>query len=138
DLAVAAHPDNVVSVLLGKGNGTFETHIDYATGNGGGNGAVALADFNRDGRVDLAMAGRFGDGIVGILVGKGDGTLKSPVGYDPAGLFGRSIAVGDFNGDGKLSLAVTFANLGNGTASSLALLPSNRDRIFSRAPTLPT
>jgi VCBS repeat protein/FG-GAP repeat protein len=138
DLAVAAHPANVVSVLLGKGDGTFETHIDYATGNGGGNGAVALADFNRDGRVDLAMAGRFGDGIVGILVGKGDGTFQSPVGYDPAGLFGRSIAVGDFNGDGKLSLAVTFANLGNGTASGVGMLPGNGDGSFSGGSTLAT
>jgi hypothetical protein len=135
DLAVAAHPANVVSVLLGKGDGTFEPHVDYATGNGGGNGAVAVADFNRDGRADLAVAGSFSGGIVGILLGNGDGTFQSPVGYDPAGLFGRSLAVGDFNGDGKYDLVITYAN---GTASAVSVLPGNGDGSFSQGSTLAT
>src|ERR1700752_4126719 len=125
DVAVAAHPANVVSVLLGKGNGTFEPHVDYATGNAGGNEAVEVADFNRDGKADLVVAGSFSAGIVGILQGNGDGTFQSAAGYDPAGLFGQSMAVGDFNGDGKFDLIVTFANFGNGTASGVNVLTGN-------------
>jgi len=138
DLAVAAHPANVVSVLLGRGDGTFQPHVDYATGTGGGNGAVVVADFNRDNRADLAVAGRFGAGVVGILQGNGDGTFQSPVGYDPAGLFGRSLAVGDFSRDGKLDLVVTYANFGNGTASGVTVLPGNGDGSFSQGSTLAT
>jgi hypothetical protein len=131
DVAVAAHPANVVSVLLGKGNGTFEPHVDYATGNAGGNAAVAVADFNQDGKADLVVAGSFSGGIVGILQGNGDGTFQSAASYDPAGLFGQSMAVGDFNGDGKFDLIVTFANFGNGTASGVNVLTGNGDGSFS-------
>src|SRR5262249_28873301 len=133
-----APPANVVSVLLGKGDGTFKPHVDYATGTGGGNGAVAVADFNRDGRADLAVAGRFGSGIAGILQGNGGGTFLAPVSFEPAGLFGRSLAVGDFNGDGKIDLVVTFANFGNGTASGVSVLPGNGDASFSAGRTLST
>ena len=140
DLAVAAHPANVVSVLLGKGDGTFEPRVDYAAGNAGGNGAmaVAVADFNRDGKADLAVAGSFSAGTVGILQGNGDGTFQLPTGYDPAGMFGQSLAVGDFNGDGKLKLAVTYANFGNATASGVSVLPGNGDGSFSQGSNLAT
>jgi hypothetical protein len=149
DVAVAAQAQSahVVNVLLGKGDGTFEPHVDYATGNAGNIRAVAVADFNRDGKADVAVAGRFdtgivgylqGTGIVGILQGNGDGTFQSPVGYDPAGLFGRSLVVGDFSGDGKLDLVVTYANFGNGTASGVSVLPGNGDGSFSQGSTLAT
>lgn len=135
DLAVAAHPANVVSVLLGRGDGTFQSHVDYSTGNGGGNGAVTIADFNRDGKADLAVAGSFSAGNVGLLQGNGDGTFQSPVSYDAAGLFGQSLAVGEFNGDGKLDLVVTY---GNGSASGVSVVPGNGDGSFSQGSTLPT
>jgi len=54
DLAVAARSENVVSVLLGKGDGTFQLRVDYAAGDPW---AVAVADFNQDGKADLAVAG---------------------------------------------------------------------------------
>jgi hypothetical protein len=72
--------------------------------------SVAVGDFNGDGKLDLAVAntqdpGGPNNGTVSILLGDGTGnfTLASSPG---AGNYPYSIAVGDFNGDGKLDLAV--------------------------------
>jgi hypothetical protein len=138
DLAVATHPANVVSVLLGNGDSTFQPHVDYAAGNAGGYGAVAVADFNQDGKDDLGVAGGFSGGIVGIAEGNGDGTFQPAVAYDPGGLFGRSLAIGDFNGDSKLDLVISFANFGNATASGASVILGNGDGTFAQATTLPT
>ena len=63
------------------------------------------ADFNGDGKLDLAMANQ-NDGTVSILLGNGDGTFQPPA--NVGGFITPTwIAVGDFNGDGKLDLAVT-------------------------------
>ena len=80
-----------------------------------GNGAVAIAsaDFNNDGKLDLAVVNQT-DNNVNILLGVGDGTFVA----NPA-LTGLSspdaVAIGDFNGDGKVDLAV--ANSSAGTVS---------------------
>ncbi len=54
DLAVANYGSNTVSILLGNGDGTFQSHLDYRTG--GGPSAVAAADLNDDGGLDLVVA----------------------------------------------------------------------------------
>jgi uncharacterized protein (TIGR03437 family) len=70
-------------------------------------GTVA-ADFNDDGNIDLAViqdSAVPGPGSVAILLGHGDGTFGPAMNF-PAGPEPISIALGDFNGDGKLDLAV--------------------------------
>ena len=68
-----------------------------------------MGDFNGDGKLDLAVA-NFVDSSVSVLLGNGDGTFQVAVDYG-TGSQGEplSVAVGDFNADGKLDLAV--ANL---------------------------
>ena len=105
--------DGEVSVLLGNGDGTFQTAVSYDTG-GIGAVAVAIKDVNRDGLPDLVVASQcphtgscVADGEVSVLLGNGDGTFRPAVVYDSGGFGPTSVAIGDFNGDGYPDLAVT-------------------------------
>jgi hypothetical protein len=128
DLAIAARSDHVVSVLLGHGDGTFRAHVDYAAAAW----AVAVADFSQDGKADLAVAGPGGGGG-GILEGNGDGTFQPVMGYGPAVAFGKSLAAGDLNGNGHVDLVVTS---GIGGVGVVSVLLGNGDGTFSQPSTL--
>src|SRR6266566_2284396 len=124
DLAVANLSSGNVSIRLGNGDGTFRALVNYATGNSPN--SIAVGDFNRDGKLDLAVANiGAGNGVssVSVLLGRGDGTFRPAINYS-AGSFPQSVAVGDFNGDGKLDLAV--ASFGSG----VSILLGNGDGTF--------
>jgi hypothetical protein len=110
DLAVANPADGTVDILLGNGNGTFQVPLSYAAG--GNPVSVAVGDFNGDGFLDLAVANNvLSNGTVSILLGNGDGTFQAATVLS-AGNGANSVAVGDFNGDGKLDIVTTtFVNL---------------------------
>jgi hypothetical protein len=118
-------------VLLGNGNGSFQAAGTFAAG--GGPRSVAVADVNGDGRLDLVVAG-YGlacdpycvpiDETVRVLLGNGDGTFQ-PARSFAAGTRPSSVAVGDFNGDGVLDLAV--ANFGS---FNVSVLLGNGDGTF--------
>ncbi len=102
DLAATSFGQNRVSVLLGIGNGTFNTAVNYATGKG--SHFVTVGDLNRDGKPDLAIANASGKSV-SILLGVGDGTFNAAVNYAvESGPW--SVAIGDFNLDGNPDLAV--------------------------------
>jgi len=126
DLAVA-HPNGTnagVDVLLGNGNGTFQTAVNYA--DIGGPTAVAVGDFNLDGKADL-VAANFATNNVSVLLGNGDGTFQTAMNF-PAGDDPSSVAVGDFNGDGKPDLAVA-----NGFSNNVSVLEGNGNGTFQTA-----
>ena len=67
-----------MSVLLGNGDGTFQTQVTYAVGSEPD--ALVAGDFNGDGRTDLAVA-NYGANDVSVLLGNGDGTFQTQVTY---------------------------------------------------------
>jgi len=119
DLATANETINKASVLLGNGDGTFQSHVDYDTG--ADSRQVATGDFNGDGRLDLAVSSSEG---VSILLGNGDGTFQSQTLYPLGTTDNPYLVIADLNGDGKLDLAV--AN----PAGSVSILLGNGDGSF--------
>jgi hypothetical protein len=107
DLVVVDQYDGTVSVLLGKGDGTFRPKVDYALGLAQYNqpGSIVVADFNKDGKQDLAVTNSGGN-IVSVLLGNGNGTFQPQVGY-ATGDSPSLVAAADFNRDGKQDLVVT-------------------------------
>jgi hypothetical protein len=111
----------LVSILLGNGDGSFQPHIDYATGTQPS--SIAAGDFNGDGKLDLVVANAQ-DGTVSVLLGNGDGTFQTQVVY-PIERGAYSVIVADFNGDHKLDLAV-------GGGQVVSLLLGNGDGTFQK------
>ena len=85
---------------------SFLPRVDYAVGMNPR--SVAVGDFNGDGIVDLAVANLnqfLPSNNVSVLLGNGDGTFQAAVNFGAASN-ARSVAVGDFNDNGKPDLPV--------------------------------
>ena len=76
---VTGDSDNVITVLQGNGDGTFQAEVNYPGCPVGGSVKILLADFNRDGVTDLALACSNGkNGGLSILLGNGDASFQPP------------------------------------------------------------
>jgi hypothetical protein len=120
DLATSNRYSNDVSVLLGNGDATFQTTVNYPAGNTPA--FIAVADLNQDGKLDLAATDQYGNNV-SLLFGIGDGRFQSAVSY-ATGAQPVSLTSADFNGDGATDLAVATAQinsvgvlLGNGVCT---------------------
>ncbi|TMQ63789.1 MAG: VCBS repeat-containing protein [Candidatus Eisenbacteria bacterium] len=88
---------NTVSVLLGNGDGFFQTGVDYTTGPSPN--CLRIGDLNNDGKLDLVTTSGSSP-TVWVLMGNGDGTFQTKVDY-PTNPNPVSVAIGDLDGDGK-------------------------------------
>jgi hypothetical protein len=122
DLAVVNQIAGTVSIFLGNGDGTFAPRVDYPVGTTPS--AIAIGDFNGDGKLDIAVANK-GSNTVSVLLGNGDGTFAAAVNY-VTGVAPSGIVSADFNLDGHPDLAVS-----NETDGTLSILLGNGDGTFA-------
>jgi uncharacterized membrane protein len=149
-----------VSVLLGNGDGTFKKAKTYRSGAASVFGAhVAVGDLNGDGKLDLAVANTgtgcgngCPEGLIGILLGNGDGTFRKAKTYPTGGFDAIGwVEIADVNGDKKPDLVVAnycatecsyppaegsvgvLLGKGNGTFEAVKTYPSGGDGTVSVA-----
>jgi hypothetical protein len=129
DFAASNLGDDLVTIELGNGDGTFTT-MDTSLATGSLPWGIVAGDFNGDGKMDLAVANSNSNTLT-VLLGEGDGhftTAASPA----TGNTPLSLATGDFNEDGNQDLAVS--NYGDGT---LTILLGNGNGLFTAATSSP-
>jgi hypothetical protein len=116
DIAVANLHSSNISILLNNGAGGFGTATNFMAVNQPI--SVAVGDFNGDGKPDLAVANDdpFDSRNVSVLLNNGNGSFAAAVNF-AGGTLPRSVAVGDFNGDGKPDIAVA-----NDTTTTVSVL----------------
>ena len=115
DLAVANEYSNTVSILLGNGNGTFQTGGTYAVGQSPS--CVAIGDLNHDGKSDLVVTDENSNNV-SVLLGNGNGTFAASTTY-AVGAVPLEVTVADFNGDDQSDIAIT-CYFSNGVSVLLA------------------
>ena len=104
DFAVVEQLAGAVAVFLGNGDGTFTAAGGSPLSAGGSNEVgVAVADFNNDGKVDVA-ATNYASGIVSIFLGNGDGTFGASNNNLSMGSNPEYLLAADLNHDGNIDL----------------------------------
>jgi hypothetical protein len=134
-------PGAQIAVLLGSGDGNFQTPLNYSATNAAD---LLVADLNGDGRLDLAVAvpgcqphscAASGSDSLSLLLGVGDGTFVGGTDYAfPSDNPASQVVAADFNGDGKpdfaaettaaVSNTLLSVYLGNGDGTLQAQIPT--------------
>lgn len=128
--------DGAVAVLLGNGDGTFQSPRTYDSG---GRTLIPIAaDVNGDGTPDILVLNANGNRGLGVLIGNGDGTFRPVVTFPVGEKYTSSLAVADFNNDGKLDAVVSDCGSGQYTCQAnglVSVLLGNGDGTFQAAAT---
>ncbi len=130
DLAVADAFSDSVAALLGNADGSFQPPRVVYLGPNTNPRSIAIGDFNRDGKPDLAVANATSN-TISVLPGNGDGTFQAVVTLG-AGTGPTSVAIGDFNGDTSLDLAIA-----NNGSNNVSVLLGNGNGSFQPARAFP-
>jgi hypothetical protein len=124
DIVITNLAFDSIGVLIGYGNGSFETEISYSMESGSAPECVCTGDFNNDNRTDIAVA-NYGSSTVGVLLGFGNGSFGTlstySTGFESLPIF---VTTGDFNNDQALDIVAAnfridsvavFLGYGNGS-----------------------
>jgi hypothetical protein len=122
----STYPNSSISVLLGRGDGTFGPAVTYSLKNSPN--SLAIGDFNQDGIPDLAASA----GGIGIFLGNGDGTFRAPV--SDGGVAVAGLVTADVNRDGILDLI----GFSEGLNSPIIVFLGNGDGTFQAGVGTPT
>jgi hypothetical protein len=123
DLAVANAGSNTVTLLLGNGNGTFQTGQSSSTDSHPV--GIITADFNHDGLADLAVVNSLSGDVTVLLSNSTCTGFNAPVNYSlGAGVNPVSLAAADFNGDGYPDIVVADAGSSTSPGGVIVLLNS--------------
>ena len=131
DLAVANTDDGTLAILYGNGDGTFTSAANSPINVGVRPISIALADFNGDGKTDIAVA-NYSSSTVSVLLADPTTGAFSSVSTFPVGRHPFSIAAGDFNKDGRMDLIVA-----NSTGNLVSILLGKGDGTFAAAQNVP-
>ena len=113
DVAVVHYGTDSIGILLGHGDGTFQVQTKYTTGYDSLPNYLAIGDFNKDNKLDIAVA-NWATNNIGIFLGYGNGTFANQKIYPTTSDSNpSSIAVGDFDNDNQLDIVVTNYRMGN-------------------------
>ena len=127
---VTANSDGTLSVLLNKGNGTYTTEpLVPAVTNLFYQESLTFADFNGDGKMDIALTSKGAYATVWVLPGNGNGTFGAPIATQTPYTVEEAVA-GDFNKDGKPDLLATITSIPN-CASGSQFLQGKGDGTFT-------
>jgi hypothetical protein len=137
DIAYASAEGTTIFLSLGNGDGTFQPPFVSSAGEVFLFVAFAGADFNRDGKLDLAVLfNQFGFGGAALLLGNGDGTLKPFTEIPGVSSGPGAMLVADFNQDGNLDVMVGGCGC-MGPFPSIELLLGDGDGTFQTGATPP-
>jgi hypothetical protein len=101
DIVVAESDSDMMAVLLGNGDGTFQAQRMFSTGIGSYPFWVVVGDFNQDTLPDIAVANYISN-TVGIFLGNGNGSFSGQRTFlTGIGSYPTCVVVGDFNKDAR-------------------------------------
>ncbi|CAF2588678.1 unnamed protein product [Rotaria sp. Silwood2] len=126
DIVNANNGDDTIGLFFHYGFGAFMNKEKYSTASDKPSHAIAFGDFNKDTRIDMVVANSE-NSTIAVLLGNGKGAFSNQTTYSTGPYSSPfAVAVGDFNNDSRLDIAVA-----NKDGLNVGVFLGNSDGTFS-------